>query len=287
MKINNVLQRLLVFFLGVPIVAALIILLPHYNHLALNIVVILVSSAGAVEFARMLKAKGLPVYITEAAILGSLAPLSATVIVSMETNIQFDKAFYILGASWVLVSEIFLYKSKTNYSNVISRIAAAFSIIIYPGLFLSWIIRLASLPHSTIIILCFALAVIANDSLAWFSGKLFGKNNKGIFSVSPNKSVAGYIGGMTASIAVCTALAYVYPEAFKPTLMAKLPSAILLGFFCGLTVILGDLAESAIKRSCGFDDSGSLIPGRGGVLDSTDSIALSAPLFYFLYVLFF
>jgi phosphatidate cytidylyltransferase len=186
-----------------------------------------------------------------------------------------------------LVSEIFLHKTREDFSPVLSRLSAAFSVMIYPGLLLSWVITMSTLQFSTIVILTFILTVTVNDSLAWVTGMLFGKNNRGIFLVSPNKSIVGYIGGMTASIGVCIAAAYAFPEAFVPDQIAKLPSAILLGFFSGITVILGDLAESAIKRSSGFKDSGTLIPGRGGVLDSTDSIALTAPLFYVLYRFFF
>jgi len=283
----KLLQRLLIFFVGVPFVIALVLLLPQCNHLALNIFVTLVSSVGAVEFARMLKAKGFPVYTVEAAILGSLSPLSATFIVSFDTNNQITQSLFVIGAAWVLVSEIFYHKSRNDFSLVVSRLSASFSVMIYPGLLLSWVITMSTLPHSTIVILAFLLTVMANDSIAWVTGMLFGKNNKGIFSVSPNKSVAGYVGGMLASMGVCAIFAYTVPEAFVPDQMAKLPSAVLLGFLSGITVILGDLAESAIKRSSGFKDSGFIIPGRGGVLDSTDSIALTAPLFYVLYRFFF
>jgi phosphatidate cytidylyltransferase len=61
----------------------------------------------------------------------------------------------------------------------------------------------------------------------------------------------------------------------------------LLGFGAGIAAILGDLCESAIKRSADVKDSGSLILGRGGALDSIDSLALAAPVYYLLYQVLF
>jgi phosphatidate cytidylyltransferase len=61
----------------------------------------------------------------------------------------------------------------------------------------------------------------------------------------------------------------------------------MLGLFTGIAAVLGDLAESALKRSAGVKDSGSLIPGRGGILDTIASLALSAPVFYVGYRLLF
>ena len=287
MKKSKIIPRLLVFFLGVPAVITLIWFLPHYNHLALNIFVILFSSVGAVEFSLMLRSKGFPVYPAEAAILGALAPLATTIIVSFDLNIRITQSLFVSGASWALVTEIFLYKNKKDFSLTLHRLTAAFSVMIYPGFLLSYVITMSTLDHSSPMITAFLLTVIINDSTAWVTGMLFGKNNRGIFAVSPNKSIAGYVGGMAGSIGICIIMAYAFPNAFIPDQIPKLPSAILLGFLSGIMVILGDLAESAIKRSSGFKDSGNIFPGRGGVLDSTDSIALTAPLFYVLYRFFF
>jgi phosphatidate cytidylyltransferase len=280
-------QRLLVFFIGLPAAVALIVLAPWYNHLALNILIILASSLGAVEFARMLRTKGFPVYIPETAILGSLSPLAMTFIVSFDTNSQITQSLFIIGAAWILVSEIFYHKRQGDFSQVVSRLAAGFSVMIYPGLLLGWMITMSTLEHSTVVILTFVLTTVANDSFAWVTGMLFGRKNRNLFTVSPNKSLAGFIGGQAASMGVCILLVYLLPNSFVPDQIPALPSAMLLGFLSGIAVALGDLAESAIKRSCGLKDSGTIIPGRGGVLDSTDSVALSAPVFYVLYRFFF
>ena len=103
---NTVAARLLVFCIGVPGMAALILLLPQYNHLALNILITAASSVGAVEFALMLRTKGFPVYPVEAAILGSLSPLAMTFIVSAGFDSALMQSLFIIGASWLLVSEV-------------------------------------------------------------------------------------------------------------------------------------------------------------------------------------
>ena len=75
---------------------------------------------------------------------------------------------------------------------------------------------------------------------------------------------------------------------FNPYLaMQSLPSILIISFFTALTSIIGDLVESVIKRSANFKDSGRVIPGRGGLLDSIDSILFSAPPFFLLTELFF
>jgi phosphatidate cytidylyltransferase len=281
----KLIQRLLIFFIGVPAVVGLIVFLPQMNHLALNVVLILLSAVSGIEFAMMLNKKGFFVRRPEAAILGSLSPIALTLTVSFGFNPQITNSLFIMGAAWLLVSNIFY--SKDAFAGVLNRLAAGFLVMIYPGLFLSWIIRMSRLEYSGPVIAVFILTVMANDSLAWTAGVLFGRGNRGFLKVSPNKSLAGYIGGLSASIAVCIGGIYFLPGAFKPGRIPGLPAGILMGIICGIAVVLGDLAESAIKRSCDVKDSGFIIPGRGGAMDSLDSIALTAPVFYVLYRFFF
>jgi phosphatidate cytidylyltransferase len=117
------------------------------------------------------------------------------------------------------------------------------------------------------------MIVFANDSLAWLFGITLGKH-RGLFKVSPNKSLEGFIAGMAGSI-IATLLG---PVLF-PFIPARWALLVAMGLVCGITGVAGDLFESALKRSAGVKDSGRLIPGRGGFLDSFDSILFTAPTF--------
>jgi phosphatidate cytidylyltransferase len=134
-----------------------------------------------------------------------------------------------------------------------------------------------------VLILTFLCAVMINDAAAWFFGMLFGKKNRGIVAASPNKSAAGFIAGYAAAIGVCVGASFLSPAAFTAARFPALLSGVILGLATGFAGTVGDLAESALKRSCGVKDSGALMPGRGGILDSIDSITFAAPVFYLLY----
>ncbi|GHU10737.1 hypothetical protein FACS1894151_10300 [Spirochaetia bacterium] len=116
---------------------------------------------------------------------------------------------------------------------------------------------------------------------------LFGRGNRGLIPASPNKSIAGFAAGLIVSLLLGIGAVFLLPDVFVVTRLPALPSGIILGLLTGITASLGDLAESAIKRNADIKDSGVLIPGRGGVLDSTDSIALAAPVYYFLFHVLF
>ena len=278
-------ERLLMFIIGVPVVVGVIVLLPQKNHLALNIIVIIFSALGAIEFAEILKRKNLLIKPKEAALLGSACPLAMTLSVSFNFAEQLVYVFFLLGASWVIISVIFVKEEALK--NAVSRVSAGFAVMVYPGLFMMWIIRMNGLPNSEMIVLMFLLIVFANDSAAWAFGLLFGKGNRGVILVSPNKSVAGFIGGIGFSTVLGLITVYLVPDGFTSHKISPPLAGVILGFLSAVAATLGDLGESALKRSSDMKDSGTLIPGRGGVLDSIDSLILAAPVYYVSYRLLF
>ncbi|MDR0289883.1 MAG: phosphatidate cytidylyltransferase [Treponema sp.] len=279
---NKIVKRLLIFFICLPLIGVIVLLLPHYSHLVLNLIVIIFSALGAMEFSASLAQKQLPIPKAEAAILGSLLPLA------MFLNIRFGFGELLIPAvvtaviSWLLVSRIF----SRNIDLFINQFAAGLAVLLYPGMFLVWLVRMSRWEeHSGVIILFFLAAVFCTDGMAWAMGMLFGKGNRGVIPVSPKKSVAGFIGAAFASIVVGMGAVLIFPEIFNPKY--HVATGAVLGLLTGAAAVFGDLGESAIKRSSGLKDSGSIIPGRGGVLDSIDSIALAAPVFYLAYCLLF
>jgi phosphatidate cytidylyltransferase len=305
---KKIFQRLLIFFIAVPLISALVVLLPQRNHLAFNIVTLAFIGLGSAEFSVILWNKGLFLgricpngrgtrvsparRQAEAAVLGILAPLAMTLSNSFFPGregpdiggLVFSAVFTLEGI-WLLLSRVFA--AEADLQDYTLHAASGFSVMVYPGLFLVWLIRMSSFDNSSLVILVFLLMVFGSDSVAWAAGMLFGKGNRGIVAASPNKSAAGFIGGIGASILVGTGAEFFIRDALIPRFLPPLVAGTLLGLLSGCASSLGDLAESALKRSSGIKDSGALIPGRGGVLDSIDSIALAAPVFYLAYRVLF
>lgn len=93
--------------------------------------------------------------------------------------------------------------------------------------------------------------------------------------VSPKKTWEGFLGGVVASLLCGGILAFFWE--FPPLTL------LLLGLLCGIAGQLGDLGESLLKREAGLKDSGSLIPGHGGMLDRFDSILINATLAFLIF----
>jgi len=111
-----------------------------------------------------------------------------------------------------------------------------------------------------------------NDIAQYFWGKTFGRR-KVVPTVSPNKSWAGLIGGVTTTVA----LAFVTAPFLTPL---SRPLAVCAGLIIGLGGFLGDITVSAVKRDVGIKDASGFLPGHGGILDRVDSLTFTAPLFF-------
>jgi phosphatidate cytidylyltransferase len=128
--------------------------------------------------------------------------------------------------------------------------------------------------------LVFVIATIAiSDSAQYFAGRSFGRNKMAPL-VSPAKTYEGAIGGLVAAVAVGLWLGPHWGQA------ASLVEGAALGAVLCLAGIMGDLFESLLKRSAGVKDSGTLIPGHGGVLDRIDAYLFAVPL-YLLFLRYF
>lgn len=113
---------------------------------------------------------------------------------------------------------------------------------------------------------------VINDASQFCCGKKFGRN-KIIPKISPNKTREGFSGG----ILITTSLAYIIAPYLTPLTQTE---ALFAGLIISISGFIGDVIMSAIKRDIGVKDSGTLIPGHGGILDRIDSLIYTAPLFF-------
>ena len=146
--------------------------------------------------------------------------------------------------------------------------------IIYIGLLISHFIPLRGLEGGREWVLFVVLATFAADTTAFFVGKTWGRHSLAM-KVSSRKTWEGAVGGFLGAIAASLILALLLGIAIPYW------QTVILGALIGIFAPLGDLAESILKRSTGLKDSGTLIPGHGGLLDRLDSILFTVVVVYY------
>jgi len=142
---------------------------------------------------------------------------------------------------------------------------------------LAWMsaVYLLSLPRGGVLMVLMVVIVAAADIGAYFSGKAWGKHKLAPL-VSPAKSWEGFWGGMAAVLAIAVVLWSVLPAQLSHL---SLVSVLAVCLITAVASVVGDLTVSMVKRESGAKDSGSLLPGHGGVLDRLDSLCGAAPVF--------
>jgi len=213
------------------------------------------------EYAGMAKAKGIE--------LPRIWGLIASLIIPLAFLSSAPLVYMVLVA--ILVS--FFAYAISDRSNGVKRFAFTLSGVMYIGLCFTGALLIRKLPDGEKLFLLICFATWGADIGAYYAGRLWGKR-KLAPRISPGKTVEGFIGGLASASAFSFAFAYIfYPDALGIPAIA----AALCG---GLIGPLGDLSESSIKRYFGVKDSGTLLPGHGGLLDRADALMMSAPVFY-------
>ncbi len=177
---------------------------------------------------------------------------------------------FLLGPSLgIFIFYLLFILVRSLYSNC-SEQPVEISKIIFGHIYITLPISFAALLKDNCpnILLTAVVAIWANDTGAYIVGSKIGKNR--LFpSLSPKKSWEGFFGGMLFSVISTTLLADFLDETMF---------GVTLGIVISVFATWGDLFESMLKRNAGVKDSGSLIPGHGGILDRIDSMLFVIPI---------
>ena len=181
-------------------------------------------------------------------------------------------------------------------SGTISDIAASIFGLFYLGFLPSFWIKLRALESSLInssneitsfdnllnssglnLTLTSCFLIVASDIGSYFIGKSFGKRS--LSPISPSKTIEGLIGGITCSILLAIFFAFLLKWS-NPLLVG-----LLYGILISLMALVGDLIESMMKRDAKIKDSGTFLPGHGGILDRIDSYIFTPSVIYYIIVM--
>ena len=274
---KKLIERLLLFFAGLPLLIAIVFFFPHFNYLLLHLAILACAFFAIIEMRDLLSRK-LPVApLWFALVAGLLLPVAAF----MHAVFGFPYRlipFSLVAACVTILSYEFFAGFTGKFDHAVGRLSSSFSILLYPGYLIMYLGYMTIWTDAGAYLSLFFMMVFGCDSLACFFGMILGKNNRGLVPASPNKSLAGFFGGYFGAIAGAVAAYYM----FNPVFAHRLPSLVIIAFVTATAAIIGDIFESVLKRSSSIKDSGSGVPGRGGVLDSIDSVLLAAPVFYVL-----
>jgi phosphatidate cytidylyltransferase len=272
--------RFILFAVFFPLIFVILFVIPQFNFLALTVLILIVSLVGSFETENIFRQKYGPASRFLMPLAGGFLPLVAYLGCYFPALSWLPDA-YLIVLIVIVFLRVVLYSREKDFPRVLNSIASSLVVLVYPGYLLTFLVRLLFFRHGDFVFLFLLCLVFFNDIGAYLFGRLFGKKTRLNLPVSPNKTVVGFVAGFIVSIGVGLVFYIFKPELFS----AHIPVVLLFSALIGIVAILGDLVESAMKRGAEIKDSGALILGRGGVLDSIDSLLLCCPLFFLIYPL--
>ncbi len=257
---------------GILIAGFWLLLLLKGSSLLFCLVTILIVLVGADEYLKMADER--VVHFSERWLLnGTLA--APVVITSFYPELHTLPPAMLF--SFLALTCYFLYRYRSIEESYTLFCRLVFGLF-YIGFLGSHMVLLRFVPEGSSWLVIGTAITACSDTGAYFVGRSIGKN-KLCPNISPKKTVEGAIGGIAAGLAAASGFAMLLQPSFSWTFL--LFSALLLS----IIGIVGDLAESIVKRGTGTKDSGTLLAGHGGILDRVDSLLFVGPVLYYLLLL--
>ncbi len=185
-----------------------------------------------------------------------------------------EMLFPLLTASMLLFALMFLFRLPA-ITEVHHRLGWIILGLVYLPLLLGHMVSLRLLEDGRQWIFMTLIVIMSCDTFAYFVGRKIGKH-KLYPAVSPNKTIEGAVGGLVGAVLAVLLAKYTFLPAIG------FLGAVTIGLALGVVGQLGDLFESLLKRACQVKDSGTIIPGHGGMLDRLDSLIFAFPVVYYI-----
>jgi phosphatidate cytidylyltransferase len=277
-------KRVAVAAVGIP----LAVLILYIGGWILAIVLGAIAAGGAAEFYRLARQRNVRPFAAAGAVLAAVPVLLTVTTADAETW-----AWRVFVAAALLIATAAIFRRGVGGAPLTVMAVTVFAALFTGGTLLyAMLLRLLPVPGASVewnswvgpALLAFPITLTwMGDTFAYFGGRAFGRR-KLIPSVSPAKTVEGALSGVIGTTIVGAVYAH-----FIFGMWLHVPVSAAVGALIGLIVSpiaqVGDLAESLLKREAGVKDSGTLLPGHGGVLDRFDALFFSIPVTYWLLAL--
>ncbi|MDA9772958.1 phosphatidate cytidylyltransferase [Flavobacteriaceae bacterium] len=232
--------------------------------------IVLISLFGFIsirEFLNLLKFNNIIIYMLFIGLI--YLPFS-----SLDSSVLID-VLLVLSISGSIQLLVNLFIKKKNYpSNTIQKLDISIRYLLLSFTFLI-LLPFINGGYEASVILSLIIFIWVNDSFAFFVGKNLGKR-KLFESVSPKKTIEGFLGGVFFTLITAFLVSYFCD-------FLSLTNLLVISLIASILGTIGDLVESKFKRQANTKDSGTIMPGHGGILDRLDSLLFVAP-FVYLYI---
>src|SRR5690625_32658 len=268
-SVSNALQRVLTAVIGIPLVIGIM----YAGGWWFGILVAAAAVLAQHEFYQLARRTGARPYVIAGLLAGAAVVLT------------WFAGLFVIVAGATFVGVVLALPFTLEREQPILDVSVTIAGIVYPSLLLGAAVALRNAEGIDVgnveafwLTLTVVLMVWASDTFAYFTGRSFGKRPLAP-KVSPKKTWEGTLGGAAGSLLVGIVLAATVVD------MLSGFDIVMLAVICGGLSQVGDLAESRLKRSVGAKDSGTVLPGHGGLLDRLDALIIAMPLAY-LYLVF-